>query len=423
MDETLIARAIRKAIEGGAVLAPPMPALGDDTSAVRTQTDIGIEPAVFETFVSELRADRDMEKFNRLFANVPHGGGVSVNLPNIARVLLARAIATDDVEGTVARFSSYVERNATSSLAVMGISGVTLDREIRLGPHISLMPMSSVPPSMQRGWALGNSRPGFAGFETPVSSALITQFEYTPVFYLPKNPQPPEEMAAHIPTHAAQHLLHEARNVLGVLGIHPVYRTFWVQPVDWLMSSGITSGSQFAPGGFYERETAVPVEQAEAIAAAYFELPARRRNDWLRIPLDRLGRAAREGDFADRAIDLGIALESLLLRDTDDRGELGFRLSLRGAWLLGENETQRLEILASLKALYKLRSKAAHSGHVERSAKTSDTIARATEICRALIAKMIELQCKVDWEQIVLGGAPSNSFGSDDENGDVFLKA
>ena len=55
----------------------------------------------------------------------------------------------------------------------------------------------------------------------------------------------------------------------------------------------------------------------------------------LRIPLDQLDKAAHDRDFTDRSIDLGIALEAHLLHDLgkEDRGELSFRLSLRGAWL------------------------------------------------------------------------------------------
>src|SRR5262249_15576643 len=124
----------------------------------------------------------------------------------------------------------------------------------------------------------------------------------------------------------------------------------------------------------------------------------------LRIPLDRLGRAGRERDFADRAIDLGIALESLLLHDIDHHGELSFRLSLRGAWLIGSSSAERLEIQRSLKKLYELRSRAVHLGFVKWNASTRATIDEATAICRTLIRRLIDVRCDVDWHNVVVGG-------------------
>ena len=360
-----------------------MDALGEDASYVRTQTDVGIESAIFEAYVADLKADADMAAFDGTFANVPHGGGVSVGLPSIARLLLARAIATEDVAGTVDRFVCFVAENAAKATAVMAVSGVKVTAPIKLGPDVSLIPVTELLPSPQRGMALGQSRLSPFNPRFAIPSALTTSFVFRPVLYRPKNPQPPEEMGAHIPTSNAQSLLGEAFDLLSVLGIYPNFRMFWVQPDDWLMSAGMTSGWQYSSSEeHFGPEVGVPVKEAQALGAAYFSIDPQRRNKMLRIPLDRLGRAEREQDFADRAIDLGIALESLLLHDIEDHGELRFRLSLRGAWLIGSNHAERLKIQRSLKKLYDLRSRAVHSGFVDRNASTGNIITGATEICR-----------------------------------------
>src|SRR6266436_8665068 len=50
----------------------------------------------------------------------------------------------------------------------------------------------------------------------------------------------------------------------------------------------------------------------------------------LRVPMQRLNSAMRRKSAVDSAIDLGIALESIFLRDTtDDRSELTFKLRVR----------------------------------------------------------------------------------------------
>ncbi len=409
MDTKKLIAALERAISGGAVAAAGQDFLGKDASFVRTQTDVGIDPPVFEAYLADLKAEPKMAEFDGTFANVPHGGGVSVGLPNIARVLLARAIVTKDVVGTVSNFIEAVEANATDATAVMGISGVKANAPIQLGPDIRLIPMTEVPPSMQRGTALGQAPFNAMGPRFAVPYALVTQFRFGPVFYRPNTPQPPEDMAASVPTDAAQTLLAEAFDLLGVLGVHPRYQMFWVQSDNWILSAGMNGGWQFSQAGEnWGHDIDVPRDEAQALAAAYFALDPLKRSKVLRIPLDRLGRAGREHDFADRAIDLGIALESLLLGDNDS-GELSFRLSLRGGWLIGNNDTERLEIQKVLKKLYELRSRAVHSGTIERSAKTGTTITRATEICKALIRKAIELKCDIDWPRLVVGGPPSSS--------------
>ena len=57
-----------------------------------------------------------------------------------------------------------------------------------------------------------------------------------------------------------------------------------------------------------------------------------KKQRYFRVPLERLNMAIRRVSQVDSAIDTGIALEALFLSDqSDDRGELTFRLRVRGA--------------------------------------------------------------------------------------------
>ena len=84
----------------------------------------------------------------------------------------------------------------------------------------------------------------------------------------------------------------------------------------------------------------------------------------MRVALDRLNNALRRQNLVDKAIDLGIALEVLLLHgiSAGDRGEMGYRSSVRGATYLGKNKDERTKILKRLKDTYNMRSVAVHSG-------------------------------------------------------------
>ena len=415
MNTQLIEEAIQKAIDGGAVQAPPIPGMHPDSDLnfIRAQTDIEIEPTVLERYISDLKRDPQMALFDYAFATVPTGGGVSMKLPSVARLLLARAIASGDVGATVELFRSYIEKNSASVIAVMAVSGAKTAKNVRLGPDIQLMPMTSLPRSVQRGGALSQEQFHPFAVRSAISCALVTTLEFTPVFYRINEGGIPSKKAQQRITDTLHHL-DEARTLLSLLGIPTAFRKFWVQPKDLLMSAGFNSGQYFSPEVVRGQDVEVDEKAAEELAAAYFRIDHVRRNKTLRVPLDRLDRAARDYDFADKSIDLGIALEALLLHELDgqDRGELKFRLGLRGAWLGGNDEKERAAIQTALGKMYDLRSRAVHSGTVERNEKNREIVRRGTALCRQLIRKTIDAEGRINWNTLVLGGRAAEIPGA-----------
>ena len=85
------------------------------------------------------------------------------------------------------------------------------------------------------------------------------------------------------------------------------------------------------------RPFASAADHAEAIGMAisdWGKLPDARRKK-LRVPLERLNRALGATSPIDCAIDLGIALEALLLGELAPNEQISLAFRLRGAWLLG----------------------------------------------------------------------------------------
>jgi hypothetical protein len=89
----------------------------------------------------------------------------------------------------------------------------------------------------------------------------------------------------------------------------------------------------------------------------------------------RLEMAIRRFNFAygrvrqeDKLIDYTIAMEALLLR-SGERGDLAYRLALRGSTLLGGGPGRRVENHDLLKAAYDRRSEIAHGGNVPKDVK------------------------------------------------------
>ena len=130
----------------------------------------------------------------------------------------------------------------------------------------------------------------------------------------------------------------------------------------------------------------------------------------MRISLDRLSQALWGGALVDKAIDLGIALEVMLLHgiDENNRGELKYRSSIRGAAFLGGNNQERLKTFKNLKNAYDLRSKAVHSGDLPQKYKgepSHETLNRATSICAHIARELIDKGSFPNWEdEYVVGG-------------------
>jgi hypothetical protein len=82
MDTSLIELALQKAIDAGAVPAPPLPPpthRASDVNIVRAETDVGLEQQALDELIADLARDSVMQQFNSTFITMPTGGGLSTN--------------------------------------------------------------------------------------------------------------------------------------------------------------------------------------------------------------------------------------------------------------------------------------------------------------------------------------------------------
>jgi hypothetical protein len=420
VNTKLVEDAIHKAIGNGAAQARPRPDSSDpETDLVYSQTDVEVEGPILDEFVADLKHDRQLARLDTAFAMTPGGGG-RTSLRFMAKPLLAHAISSSDVSSTAKLFCSLVETNSTPAIAVMAVTGVKADVTIKLSENIQLMPMTAVPRSIPRAEALCLT--DRRRIRWPAPTALVTNFEYQPVFYWPVDPDEdlhwPDKgfqsawTAARQCVNGALDDLHEARMLLSLLELNPTYLMAWVQSKSLsishsIMGLGLVHGGADIPSNqIPSYDFVIEENDVQQITDAFFGVSALNRRKILHVPLDRLDRSIHENDFTDRVIDLGIALEALLLHEQKgDRGELRFRLGLRGAWLLGRDAEERIEIQRALAKVYQLRSDAVHVGKVERNDANERLIEQGTVLCRRLIRKMIEAHGRIDWNTLVVGGA------------------
>ena len=143
----------------------------------------------------------------------------------------------------------------------------------------------------------------------------------------------------------------------------------------------------------------------------------------LRIPIDRWIKSKTSGDPVDKMIDLGIAFESIYLSDIKEKTELSFRLRLYASWHLGRDKEDRKALMTEFRAIYNCRSDAVHKGRLNEKVKIgeehipiSEFVARAQDLCRKSIMKILENGRFPDWNDLILGSEVESEAVGLDEN-------
>ena len=331
--------------------------------------------------------------------------------------MLAQAMARGDVDEIVTDTAQILGANEAKVLFVMALLGVRVGRETQLGPNVRLIPISSLPPSMPRGQALGQQLPlgvGLSPWRRVATAALTIERKVSPLVGSPL------ELAGGGRQYLdAMSALDEARDCLNLIGLcAPIPYSSWAQflhpvPAYWAEGSAWSIGEQSLLVEIID----IDANEAEELGTAYFKWRKTDRDKALRVPLNRLARAVRQANAVDRAIDLGIALEALLLHDSpDEAGELSHRLALRGAWLGGHDVGSRMQMFQILRSLYSLRSRAVHKGALDRQGKgertkssPADVLENGLTVCARLIHTAIgKGRIISNWPTILVGGdAPS----------------
>ena len=138
----------------------------------------------------------------------------------------------------------------------------------------------------------------------------------------------------------------------------------------------------------------------EALVRPNFKSVRTATSRWMR------SKDSREG-LVDQFVDLRMALEALYLRDFNSEysQEMRFRLSLFGAWFLGQTFEDRKEIRRTLRVAYDAASGAVHSGKIDFNPKNRQLLTDAQDLCRRGIMKLLREGFPADWGDLVLGGS------------------
>jgi Apea-like HEPN len=329
-----------------------------------------------------------------------NGGGMTLSgrIGSWALEQLERGESPESIIESAAKTANFPSQ---IMLDVSPLLGADVRDVIDIDDHTRVIPSKDVPES----WlAMGAHRSlEEKKFETHAPCLLVIKYKLTPAFKR-RNPEieidgsetaesvspldrqrQKERVAAAFVLRGSRPVAITASTILAeqdsILG-HPRVRH------GTLNSAMIFGTAEFEPKEIkktYEAIVAFDVEKAILLAVG-------------RI------RRARSSSVADAALELGIALELLLMHGERNSGEIRNKVALRGAWLLGGDVNERKGIFRSLHVLYDARSKVAHIGLLGATSKFDSEESGALVV--QIIVELLRRGKFPDWQSLVLGGLP-----------------
>ena len=341
-------------------------------------------------------------------------GGPAPGFPleDLVRHILNIAIVRGPLDAADA-FYRCVEKTAATYQLFGLLAGVRVDQELQISQGIRLVPIpnstNELPPHLPL-WPYWN----------PVDllgrTLIAVDYNISPVFLNPRltemdvrGPFKDSATCAEYPDFNIERFC-QALSLAGDASIVCAANWTYIEPTEIFNVWGAYRGGShtYFPGLAHRtgsvNVTQEDISEALAIYRGMQDLPPRVGTK-LRVPIDRWIKSKADQSPVDTSIDLGIALESLYLQDIGNQPELGFRLRLRAAWYLAEDQAGRGKIMKDLGGVYDLRSKAVHTGDIGSRRDFAVLLERGQQLCRQSIVKVIRNGGFPDWNQLVLGEA------------------
>lgn len=382
---------------------------------------IFLNPANTEVaqLLQTLEQQQELQRFNEQIFVKPDSAA-RTTLFALARWLIDRS-HDQNIQATLSDLKKYLSLDYNPTIEILAISGLTLDATVELGNGIWLAPINDVPSKNVRN-ALARkiigSDPDADRPYSPLAVWMEGRKPPTAALYCHSHVNPQIIAEQDLINHkwiSRSDDLHDACACLSLIGPSaPRPLVYWSELETWVPLRGdMGNGYSFVPPEVVYTTThnfsSDYLHDAKQLYAEYVECPSAIRTR-LHVPITRLTQAIGRTSLADKALDLGVAFESLLLSDLGKNEQLSLALRLRGARLLGQDLDNRVRLEKELFELYTCRSIAAHTGKIDDHIKINgvrtpmqDFLQTGVERCASMIRKIIEKGKFPDWKHLILG--------------------
>ena len=367
----------------------------------------GSSPKV-EEIIKLLKSSSELKIYDGTMLNMG-SGAMRIEYRNLANWLIWRAAHTSP-DKAVEDLETSLERDWSEAWDVLILNSLETPQTFEIAENIFIMPLADVPDSLWKFEMEKEARawPSVPGSITPARCALGRRRAVAPRFW---DSSKIDEGTQHGVAHDSP-LFDLARRITLIRDACPLPYMEYTQLCDHVPCAQFTGWGAGSPR--YDVVYGPSFKLTEDIVPEVIENFARFRSvppkdkPFFGMVLDRLNQAKRRYSLADRAIDLGMALEVLLLRNDRPQTQLQMTVRYRGAWLLGKDVPGRKDIYRQLGKVYKHRSAAVHRGQLtpgspSKRQKLEQDIENGISLCIDAIKELMEIGYPTDWNDIVLG--------------------
>jgi hypothetical protein len=348
------------------------------------------------------------------------GSGPVLDSHSLAARLFSRGPRwDDDIPGAVDWLLRLLTTRKATGLFKAALWGLNLDQEVALTPASRLMRFADLPDSYMKTRISERAKPCYDGsiwmtqsyFDVP-SAAFIAEVADFP--YIGTDGACFDIMNALVWKADELGILIQASSIG-----HPLALAYWFEYADrdleyaewentltWLLP-------EVPPHVKYNAPT--NTESIRVNHANYLALSAGRRVRLLRS-MERFRQAQGRRQAIDQVLDLALAFE-IAVSEKGDNAPPSWKVSVRGAQLIGGPLKERQQNRATLGALYELRNQATHGGTLKATSSQApvDNILRdSCDLYVRLMKGLLALRLKPDWTAIELEPTGATQMELDD---------
>ncbi|HDR9156843.1 TPA: hypothetical protein QDB05_003340 [Burkholderia vietnamiensis] len=345
-------------------------------------------------------------------------GAVIMHPGRTANALIQHTMEFGSAERAVQWLKALLAIEEGAGRVIEALWGVSVETAVQLTDRVNLVPVSQLPDSPQKRillkqtQSLGDSIPWSMLSFTPPQSALVVG--HTVKNVLCKTEELNSDLASgeKPPITKIDELMGDVTLVLALVGPQiPIAAASWFEfdNPDLQYIAAKTPGYrgralEVLPSGPMDFPSLDPAEAKEMVSL-FFNLSENDRNI-IRFSLQRLNIAQRRSSRGDRAVDLVVAMESLIARK--EEAAISEKIRTRAAYILCATDKEKLRIEDVLKHTYNYRSKMVHEGREPTKSRQvageetqpQDVIAAAIKICVDVIKCILHKGQIPTWKEV-----------------------
>lgn len=348
---------------------------------------------------ADLSASEPFKDWTESWIFTGDGGRVAVS-GRFGEWAIDRLVDRLSPEDILGRFDAEVHRNAATYAEVSPLFGVQVDEVCELDSGVALEPAPAGIFEQIR-LNLGN----FNDDALPEGTGFLRQtFNVSPAFVRRVDSAASANTNAETRPIRAEREAVRARVRLACLlaSAGPVELPLSVLRPDRSALFTAGDGDRTERPSQLRPHVAFPVKATE-VKAAYAALSDFNDGEAIARAINRLGRSRMAANDVDRAMELGMAAEIALMHGASSTNtEITYKIASRAAWLIGGDVEARLNVFEGIRALYRARSSAVHSGAL--SARAVVNLAAADELVAKVLLEIARHEQFPDWDRLVLGG-------------------